>query len=253
MKKINGLRSIWVVLILSACGGDEASFISPISSTSGQGGSLARFAIGGNHLYTINDFSIKIFDVSGRTDIVYKKDVDVGFGIETLFPVGQNLFIGAQDGMYIYDITSPDSPQQLSYYSHFVSCDPVVVQDNLAYVTLRVSECRPSQSWDALEIIDISNLSNPIQISSYPLDSPYGLGISGNTLFICEGNNGLKVLDVSDPRNIKVITQFSGIHAYDVIPTQQILIVTGNTGIRQYDFSDPQNITLISELYSIPG
>lgn len=118
-----------------ACEGESFSSADMGSSigTTGQGGSLARFAIGGDRLYTINDFSIKIFDVSGRTDMVFKKDVEVGFGIETLFPVGQNLFIGAQDGMYIYDISSPDSPQRLSYYSHIVSCDPVVVQDNLAY------------------------------------------------------------------------------------------------------------------------
>ncbi|MDH5367995.1 MAG: hypothetical protein OEW67_13505 [Cyclobacteriaceae bacterium] len=249
MKKVIYLLLSVLGVSFMACEGESFSSadMGPIGTT-GQGGSLARFAIGGDRLYTINNFSIKIFDVSGRTDMVYKRDVEVGFGIETLFPSGQNLFVGAQDGMYIYDITSPDFPQHLSYYSHFVSCDPVVVQGNLAYVTLRVSECRPSQSWDALEIIDISNLSNPIQISSYPLDSPYGLGISGNTLFICEGNNGLKVLDVTDPYNIKLITQLSGIHAYDVIPTQQILIVTGTDGIRQYDFSDPQNLILLSKL-----
>lgn len=225
---------------------------SPIGG-SGKGGSLARFAISNNRLYTINEFSIKIFDISNRQDMVFKNEEYIGFGIETLFPIQNKLFVGAQDAMYIYDIQNPDFPTYLSVYGHFLSCDPVVVQGNYAYVTLRVSECRPSQSFDALEIIDITNLQEPIQVSTYVLDEPYGLGISGDLLFICEGNNGLKVLNVADPHNIKLVKQFTGINAYDVIPTSNILILTGKDGIRQYDFSDPENIIQISELYANPG
>ena len=244
-----------ILLLLSFSCGDgfynsgSADLSSPGQIT-GQGGSLARFAVTGSTLYTINNFEIKVFDIADCADVSLKNRVDVGFGIETLFPINDYLFIGAQDAMYIYDIANPETPQFLSWYGHFTSCDPVVVQGNYAYVTLRISECRPSQDRDVLEIIDVSDVLNPVSVSTYNLDEPYGLGISGDLLFICEGNNGLKVLDVSDPNSIQLVKQFTGINAYDVIPTQNILILTGEDGIRQYDFSDPNNITLISEIYA---
>ena len=255
MRNIKVIIGIAMLVFSYGCGDgfSESRVDSAIIGGTGKGGSLARFAISGDRLYTIEQEIIKTFDISDRQNMVYKSDTYIGFGIETLFPYNGNLFVGAQDGMYIYDLSDRDNPQWISYYAHFLSCDPVVVQGNYAYVTLRVSECRPSQSFDALEIIDISDIYNPIQINSYELNEPYGLGVSGDLLFVCEGDNGLKVLDISNPYSIEMVKQFSGIHAYDVIPHQNILILTGEDGIRQYDFSDPQDITLLSEIYSSEG
>lgn len=173
----------------------------------------------------------------------------LGFGIETIFPYQQNLFIGSQTGMYIYDISQPDAPKQLSIYQHIVSCDPVVAQGNTAYVTLRSgTTCRGNTSFNSLDVIDVSNLRAPKVLRSYPMKNPFGLGIDGNLLFVCEGDFGLKVLDVTDPLNIKQLQFIENVRTYDVIPNRKVLIVTGKDGIYQYSYADPTALKLLSRL-----
>jgi hypothetical protein len=70
------------------------------------------------------------------------------------------LFLGPRDGMYIYFLDNPASPEHRSYTARFWSYDPVVVQGDYAYVTLRTSDV----SWrdeNPLQIYDISNSYNP--------------------------------------------------------------------------------------------
>lgn len=244
MKKYS-LLSISLILILlinSRCASD-----SPTPGTAGTGGSMARFAITGNHLYTVSSTTLKVFDISQATNPQAISDIKLGFGIETIFPYGKNLFIGSQTGMHIYNNEDPQNPQLISVYEHIQSCDPVVVQGNYAYVTLRNgSDCRNGAN--LLDVIDISDLQSPQLVKSFPMQNPHGLGIDGNTLFVCEGNYGLKVFDASQPDN-PLQTQFiEGINTYDVIPQNNILMVVGRDGLYQYDYSNRGQLSLLSKI-----
>ncbi|MEA3316621.1 MAG: hypothetical protein U9R54_01535, partial [Bacteroidota bacterium] len=70
------------------------------------------------------------------------------------------------------------------------------------------------------------------------------------TLFICDGDDGLKIYDTSDPLNISsnIITSFSDINAFDVIPLNDVLMLIGENGLYQYDYSDLENIQLLSTI-----
>jgi hypothetical protein len=72
--------------------------------------------------------------------------------------------------------------------------------------------------------------------------------LDGNTLFLCDGADGLKVFDKTDLSTISqhLISQFSGITAADVIPNNQVLLMTSAQGIYQYSYADLQNITQLS-------
>lgn len=216
----------------------------------GVGGSMARFTIMSDHLYSIDNSNMQVFDIANLDNPVPGANLNIGWGIETIFPYKGNLFIGSQSGMIIYDNSEPDFPKHLSTFSHIVSCDPVVVEDDIAYVTLRGgSNCRNNFT-NQLDVIDISNLSNPKLIQSYPMTNPHGLGIDNGTLFICEGNAGLKVFDASDVNNItsNLLAYYGDFDAFDVIPYQNNLIMVGNSGLYQFDYSDPTNITLLSKI-----
>ena len=82
------------------------------------------------------------------------------------------------------------------------------------------------------------------------MEFPSGLGIDGTNLFICEGQFGLKVFDASDPLTIgdNLLHSFEDIHAFDVIPFNNILIMIGNDGLYQYDYSDSENLELLSHI-----
>jgi hypothetical protein len=218
-----------------ACESDENSF----GSLTGKGGSMARFALNSEYLYTVDNESLNVYQLMEGGSFAKINDVNINVGIETIFATESELFIGSTNAMYIYDITNGSAPILLSTYSHIVSCDPVVVQDTIAYVTLRTSQCR-QQGINTLDVINVKNLTNPQVIGTYTMDSPYGLGIDGDDLFVCEGSNGLKVFDVSNPFNLSIKQVFTNINAYDVIPNNGVIIVTGNDGVYQYDYSGDQ-------------
>ena len=220
---------------------------SATSAGAGTGGSMARFTVLGNTLYLVSNTTLRAYDVSNSKNPTPGKETKLGFGVETIFPYRGNLFIGTQTGLIIYDATREGDPRYLSTYNHVVSCDPVVVQGNLAYVTLRSGTgCR--NGLNLLDIIDVSNLSAPRVLKSIPMINPHGLGVDGTMLFICEGDSGLKMFDLSNPTDPKLLQHITNVRSYDVIPSRNVLIVTGKDGIYQYSYADRKELKLLSKL-----
>ena len=210
----------------------------------GQGGSMARFKIIEDYLYVVDYSDLNIFDISNIDEPVVLNDVQVGWDIETIFSQGEILFLGGRQGMYIYDIANPEKPEFISEFRHGTACDPVVVDGNYAYVTLKGGNfCGGTES--GLYIIDVSNLKIPELKVIYPMVGPNGLGIKDDLLFICDGNAGLKVYDKSDAPNITLINNFENIQAYDVIPLPSSLLMIGGQTLYQYEYID-NDIRLLS-------
>ena len=223
------------------------------SKSTGVAGSMARFAIKSETLYAINNnFELKIFDI-GDEKIAQKDSVETLWGIETLFIYNNNLFIGSNNGLYIYDIKDADHPIYISEYQHVTSCDPVVVSGDYAYVTLR-SGNNCFGNIDELNVVSLVDIKNPKLVKAYNMFNPHGLGIDDNVLFICDGSAGLKIYDATDVTKIdeNMIKQFEDINTFDVIPYNNVLIMTSTDGIYQYDYSDIQNITEISHIVINP-
>ncbi|WP_430816624.1 LVIVD repeat-containing protein [Carboxylicivirga sp. RSCT41] len=219
------------------------------STGNGTGGSMARFTLYGDYLYAIDNASLHLFDVSDNSNPNFTKQIPISWQIETLFPYNQLLFIGAQSGMFIYSLQNPGNPEYISEFRHATACDPVVVEGDYAYVTLRGGNlCGAIES--QLDVIDISVIENPEMVKSYSMKEPYGLGIDDDVLFICDGNAGLKIYDASDPLTItdKQIAHYPDVNSYDVIPLGEVLLLIGTDGLYQYDYSDLDNIELLSHI-----
>jgi hypothetical protein len=225
-----------MMALLSACGGGGSDGSSASSSDTGTAGSMSRFAIVDDHLYTIADDRLQIFDISTPSSPEPWAQFWVGFNIETLFSYQSHLYIGANDGVYIYENSNPEFPEFVSLFRHFRGCDPVVVQGNYAYVTLRGSGACPG-AVNQLDIIDISIPSQPTLVKSYPMQGPQGLGIDGNLLFVCDGIAGLKVFDAVNPMQIQSLQTVADLDCYDVIPLQENLVVSDELGILQYNYA----------------
>jgi hypothetical protein len=237
-----------VINFNSAIGADSKS----AGGSTGTGGSMARFTISGNYLYAINTNAMRVFDISQPASPQAGNLVQVGNGIETVFPYQDKLFIGSMSGMLIYDIRNGATPAYLGGYSHITRCDPVVVSGNYAYVTLRSNPngmCGRGNS-NQLDVVDISNPRAPQLKKVFPMQNPYGLGIDQNTLFVCEGDYGLKVFDAQEPLAVgnKQIAHFQNINMFDVIPLGNTLLAVGTDGLYQYDYSDPKNIRFLSKI-----
>ena len=221
----------------------------PVGGSTGKGGSMAKFTIAEDHLYLINEKQLLVYDVNNASNPVKVNTIEVDFGIETVFSLKDKLFIGSISGVYIYDISDPLNIIYLSRYEHVTSCDPVVANDTLAFVTLNSrSTCRWQNGDNRLDILDIKNIVYPQLIVSKELQNPKGLGVDGNYLFVCNGEAGLIIYDFTNIYQLEQVSGIMGIDSYDVIPQNNILILVGKDGLFQYNY---ENINQLEPLSSI--
>ncbi|OEJ99221.1 hypothetical protein A8C32_08610 [Flavivirga aquatica] len=204
-------------------------------SITGVGGSLARFQIVDNYLYTVGSYQMSIFNIQNLKEPVLANTQYAGWNIETMFQADNYLYLGSTNGMYIYNLVNPSLPEFVSEFAHWEGCDPVVVDGDYAYLTLRGGNaCGQLES--ILEVIDIRDKSNPILKKRYELDNPYGLGVKGNTLFVCDGTSGLKLFNKEDPLDISLIKSFKNVNSKDVIPLENTLLMIGDNILYQYEY-----------------
>ncbi|MGB3608392.1 MAG: hypothetical protein WA775_11765 [Psychroserpens sp.] len=234
------------ILILSCnSDGTDASSNSNFSET-GKAGSLARFTTFGDYLYTVDNSDLNVFSIVDRANPVKVNDINIGFNIETLFNYKEYLYIGSQNGMYIYSVANPETPEYLSDVQHFTACDPVVATATHAYVTLH-ADIGCGTSINVLEIYDVTNVLEPVLISSRNLTKPIGLGLYNDYLIVCDDE--VKIFDVSVPENAVLVHSISR-DAFDVIVNNDTLILIGADGLYQYSLN-PNSIQNTNELSTI--
>jgi len=259
MKNIKLLCAILGILFFfQQCASDSNdALFSSAESDSGVGGSYARFIVSGDFLYVVDQSNIQTFSLSDPVMPVQIDIKDVGENIESLFRLDRRLFIGSGSGLYIYEIDDQGIPQSLGqadYELPFFPCDPVVADETYAYVTLNtlrsISSCGRDiiEDVNVLKIFDLTNIANPDLINEVQMYNPKGVGIDGNTLFVCDDEQGLKIYDVTDRQDIRLINQFDDFTAFDVIPLNGLLLVVATDNIYQFDYTDLNNIQLISAI-----
>jgi hypothetical protein len=147
--------------------------------------------------------------------------------------------------MYIFDNKNPAKPERVTMFEHARACDPVVVANDIAYVTLRSGLCGVAPN--RLDVIDVTNIYSPRLLKTYTMQNPGGLGIDFPSLFICEGQYGLKSFDVTNSMDVKLQQHLDKMNAFDVIPLGgKHLLMIGKDGLYQYDTSNPKDMKLLS-------
>jgi hypothetical protein len=224
------------VQTMSAFSSSSASGIS-----NGTGGSMARFALSDDRMYTVDHSKLKVFNTIVPEKPVFVKELSAGgWDIETIFPFGKNLFLGSMTGMHIFDITSKDNPLKTGSFTHARVCDPVISDGKNAFVTLR-NGTKCAGFINQLDVVDISELSKPKLLKTYPLTNPHGLSKEGDILIICEGADGVKFFNAADVNNIKQLAHVKGMNAFDVIALGKIAMVSAADALYLIDFSVPSN------------
>lgn len=234
-----------LIFVFLGCSEDASTDGTSFTET-GQGGSLARFALFLDYLYVVDDSNLNVFSITDLENPVQINTVPIGFDIETLFVYKTYLYIGSRNGMFIYDVQNPEEPTYLSDVQHFTACDPVVANATHAYVTLHTNiGC--GTDVNRLEIYDVTNVTDPILISFRNLTQPIGIGLYGDYLFVCDDE--VKVFDVSDLENSQLVTSID-INAFDVIINSGILVLIGDNGLHQFSLDDTNinNIEFLSSL-----
>jgi hypothetical protein len=204
------------------------------------GGSMAAFAVKGDYLYTVGTSTLSAYSIADASNPTKASEQTIGWNIETIVAYERYLFIGTQTGVQIFGLQNASSPNYISGFSHATACDPVIVNEDIAYVTLREgTTC--ANAFNQLDILNVENISNPTLIRTYPMTRPHGLGIDGNILVICEAENGVRIYNAADPNNIIAITTISSLHVKDVIMYNGVALFIGDNGIFVYTYDAAGN------------
>ena len=250
-KEVSGFMKKFNVADCDNCGQEQVETKSAVTARVNLAGSKSQFAIIDNWLYTIDMASIKSFNISNPSSPTFGGEQRTWAELETMISDGDHLFLGTTTGMLIYDTQGDrEFPDQVAEIEHVESCDPVVVDGDYAYLTLRSgSDC--GGEVNEYQVIDISNRNWPKHKESFDMYDPHGLGVSNDLLFICDGSDGLKIFDISNPETSgnHQLYHFPEIQTSDIILHNNLAIMIAEDGVYQYDYTDPSNIYMLGMLY----
>ena len=255
--RLAGIPCLALALALGACTDDSSDGGSSGDAgngggdgpTTGTGGSLARMTIAGDYLYAIKGpDEVQLFDITTPSRPLPFVDVRIEFGLETLFPYGDYLLVGGADGVYVLDNTEPANPVFLSRFEHARAIDPVVAQDDVAYVTLREREdgfggTVPGGE-DSLTIIDISAIATPTLVRTIAMQGPSGLSVDGDRLYVCDGRAGIKIFDIASPTDPMFAGVVPRVDCRDVIVRDDLMQAITADELLQYDASSDEPVLL---------
>ena len=212
-------------------------------------GTVNRIALKDDYVYVISSEFMSVFKDGQGFELVSTQQV--GWQMETIYPQDDALFVGTRNSMQIFDITNPEQPIDIGWFSHATACDPVLPVGDIAYVTLRTgdeAECPGDEN--ALVVVNTSNLNSPFQVQSINMVSPFGMTLIGNNLFVGEGENGLKIFDATDRSNLVEIKYDTSVKAYDIIAhpfKSNLILIASPNGFGQYEVDNTNdNLSLLS-------
>ncbi|WP_049897881.1 DUF4347 domain-containing protein, partial [Microcystis aeruginosa] len=138
----------------------------------------------------------------------------------------------------INDDINPPTPTFISKYDTPGWVWDLKVVGNYAYLA----------DWTSgLQIIDISNPTNPIFKGNYDTDAAYGVEVVGNYAYIADGSSGLQIIDISNPSNPTFIgnyANFGAVLGVQVVGNYAYLVNNGASSLQIIDISNPTNPTL---------
>ncbi|GAB1540755.1 hypothetical protein NUACC21_34240 [Scytonema sp. NUACC21] len=216
-------------------------------------------AVRGNYAYVADGAGgLQIIDISDLSNPVTKgKTATAGawdVAVDEQYAYVANFDTGFLE---IYDVSNPDNPSPVgSYNTGSNRAYDVFVEGNYAYVTGYKPDLSASEYDKELQILDISDRTNPTLVGSYNLDG-YGLGVTvvNGYAYVAAKEAGLQILDISDSfaparRADRANPILKGSYtvrdvtndAQDVAVRGNYAYVTdGNNGLRIVDISDPTN------------
>jgi hypothetical protein len=244
-----------------------------------------------------DNVGLLILDITGDIPVTKWSRNGCGAGLHI---EGDTLYLVDFDsGLYIFDISNPDAPQQLAQYEALEQPWDIWVHQGVAYVAdvnkglVILDVTTPMEShqigfitWDVEEpmaevirgegnfvfiaagkhgliIIDASDSTKPVLAAQYdpgPDSFGEGLFIKDHVVFLAIGDeenrqeNGLHILDVSDPYSPNVISKLPFEDWVEgVYVTGDFAFVTNTySGVRSIDIRDLRNPLLVDHFASFP-
>ena len=146
------------------------------------------------------------------------------------------------EGLQIFDVTDPAKPQRLAGIKTRWRANRVKVVNNLAYV---------ADFWSGFDVIDVQDPRNPERLGRYEA-ADFGAGliedltVVGDLLYLGSigpqsgpgyMGQGVRIFDVRDPRQPRLVGANSELWAFSVVVANgKLYVTTGSTGLTVFEF-----------------
>lgn len=170
--------------------------------------------IDGDYLYVCSRyFGVEVWNISNPEEPIYCSTIRGEKEYQNCYVSNGYLYIAIynENKIAIYDISNPYNAELITTFSP--SCHPysIYVDGNYLYTTIAEANISHSEdSYEGLangfEIYDISDIHNPLLVSSTRLDGTfeaaafdiYNLVVQGRYLYLSHTYNGIYIFDISD-------------------------------------------------------
>lgn len=220
---------------------DIASPASPVLLGSDDLRDTQSMDVAGQYLYALTyTDDLEIFRVNDPTNIRRQSTTPLGCSPSNIFVRGEHAFVMCFDQVQIYDIGDPTAPI-LRYTSHL--SQDLGYQDLEIYGDLLIT----LEGNGRVEVLDISNVSNPVLKWWTDSGNSGKLAMSGSLLVVNENvGDGMDLVDLADPDAPVVLPQTlrrSGVIDH-VVTIGDIMYATGYmAGIDAFDLPGLPRIT----------
>jgi hypothetical protein len=187
----------------------------------------------GAYAYTANYGALGVFDVSADWPQL-EGSAASGGTLNDLAVSGQFVFGVNEDGLRVFDVSSPQQPQLIVPFS-MPGGYRVRLDGDIAYVA-----CDD----DGLQVVDVSDPMNPVLIGGYDtVGSSWTVGIVDDLAYLGQGAEGLVMVDALDPNNMNVVGKYDENVIGDSLMVGEHMYITDwqTPALRVLDISDPAN------------
>ena len=208
-------------------------------------GSANAVAISGDHAFVADYSGLIILNISDPAN-----PIEIGFndnGGSKIVVMGDYAYMAAESGMWILDISNPANPKEIKYYNAYATWQvmDITVHGNYAYL---------ASDYSGLLIIDISDPTNPKKIGTHDKNSSYynDVAVSGDYAYaaisdtgsISKRYAGLKIVDISDPKNPSTIGLFpTNVRFKGVVTNGNFAYVADDRyGLRIFNIANPAKV-----------
>ncbi|GAB4284385.1 MAG: hypothetical protein Kow0068_09430 [Marinilabiliales bacterium] len=215
-------------------------------------------------LYILNDYlyisgsdtTVRIFDISNPSNICQASYIHEDSTYSKGIKISNNyLFIACYEkGLKIYDISNPLMPDSVSTFilNGGFDAQNLSVNGDFVYVTDNVN---------LLHVINISTITNPVEVGSVQLSSTPGsiiylngapLQVIGNFAYISNPYKGFQIIDVSDPSNPFIRGEYTSVgECINIHVIGNYAYITDyNNGLQVINISNPDNPVIAGYYYT---
>jgi len=177
------------------------------------------------------------------------------------------LVIGGNEEFWIYDVSDPTDPQELSNFKTPGRTGAEAESHTVSFARYGDTYYMVTISGKGIDTWDVTDVRSPQHVGKLAVpgtnygdytEAVWGVAWQGQYIYVGATNNGVKVVDANDPANLSIVgevptSQYGGVSAGPVEAVGNVLVVMTpkeSAGIATLDISNPTKPTRLASFTS---